>query len=268
MAQIPKQKPNAGEVRHLTDETLSRDGNRMTLVQAILVCLLFVPLCVSVFNAYSVMMMLFPLAGAWQAVGIFALLSVYELLALFLILPTLMGLYAMAAGICEGRAVTVAELFCCFTTKRRYRRALAFGGRAVVRFCIVSALCIIADASLSLLFPGSSAILWVRIAVIILLCVGGILWHFASYTALFFTVEHTDLPVSVTCEMPHTHMAGKPLPRGLRFFGYAALRLLLGLLTLGILWIWDTVPRLLITYYYDARDARNTGEGAPNADAF
>ncbi len=247
------------DVRREAGEVLAKNGNRLLLVQALGVCLLFVALYMLLCSCCSIVLSFFAfeMAAILLTIAAFAVITVA--LTLFLTLPTLYGLFYLGAQAVAGERPLLIDLFYFFTTGARYRRALAMGARPVARVCIVGVAAAILSVAAILWDPWDPIVLLVSGTLISLLLLGGLLWVLSGYSELYFVFRHPDLPVGEAVRLSKEVRPSR-FSRGVRYAVGFLPWLLLGLLTCGVLWIWDVLPRMLTAYFCDCADAERAIE--------
>lgn len=241
--------PGFADAYREAGQILGLGGNRLLLIEAILLALLTVLLYVFLCNTY------FALLGywiggdvLWLSIALEVLLGfLISLLTLFFTLPLLIGLFGLAGNIERGRACVLADLFAPFSSAQAYRRALVLAWGAFWRFGLI-VLAVMLTCHLGMyFFPGSLlAGLLCGVAVAIEIFVGLMLCvkRFASMAVALY--EETPLS--------HARAAALELTRMCRTGGAIFIlnllpRILLGLLTLGVLLLWETLPRMLVAYF-------------------
>ena len=245
------QKPSAdfaGAYRE-AGQILGIRGNRLLLIEAILISLLTVLLYVFLCDTYMVML------GYWMygtdlflSVALSALLeALISLLTLFFTLPLLIGLFGLAGDMERGGASVLADLFAPFSTAQSYRRALSLSWGAFWRFGLI-VLAVRLTCSFGVVFFEGSLLaglicgVLVAVEIIVGLCLTG--RCFSSMA----TAHASGLPIKAA--RAHAKATWRMCRTGGAIFVLNLLpRILLGLLTLGVLLLWETLPRMLVAYF-------------------
>lgn len=244
MAKATRKNKRYADLRARAAEILSRDGNRLTLIWALVVCLLFVALYTMLGYCMAALSLLCDPA----ILVVFYVIAVYLMVRLVMA-PTLLGLFYIASRMTRGEETVVADLFHFLGTRSLYRYALRVT-RPTVYLLVAVILCVVLTVAAFAAFVPFKP-LWLLVCALtmaveivgfaILLC------RFYPMAAVACRGEFTK--AEFKCE--RRRICPKPTRRGLRFFFAFLARLLLGLLTVGLLWIADTLPRMLVAYSLD-----------------
>ena len=240
--------PEQYELRREAGEILSQNGNRLLLIEAILILLLHVPLYLILDTAIHAAFGELTATNAaltplWSAV--YAVLV--SLLVLFFTLPSLIGLFGLAGKIAYGAQPTLSELFEPFSSVKSYVRTLHLAWGAFWRFGLIVAAVTLTYQVMLYFFAGS--FLWgavcglmivAEIAMGLLLCARNFP---VAAVVLFSQVPVREARMLSRNVSDHAYRGGV-------FFVLGFLPwILLGVLTLGVLLLWDVVPRMLIAYF-------------------
>lgn len=230
---------------------LASRGNRLILIESVILLLVSVSLYIMLYNVF------FTAFAPWVW-GEDAVLSVFlqvlygvavAALTLFVTLPSVVGGFMLAGEMERGREVMLADLFAPFSSAKRYGRALRLSWGAFWRFGLIVlavALTLLVGKSL---FPEEDP------ALVGLVC--GLLAVIEVIVGLMLcTRRFAVMAVALYGEIPlsHARNAAENMARmcrrgGAVFFFSVVPWALLGLLTVGILLLWDTLPRMLIAYF-------------------
>lgn len=225
-------------------ERLAQNGNRLLLIEALLVCLLFVPLYMLLSTALSAILILIDPTTSlpYPIMAIFGVL--FFAIALFLVLPTLLGFCAIAERVAHDRKTVLADLFCFFASRDRYFAALSLSARFLwkLTLCITAVRLTVMTAVLFL--PDT---VWSTLLCALLIAaeiLAGIVWELSGFPLLYLLL----------CREEEEWAEGAilfcaPALCALRFFGGFLPQLLLGLLTCGVLLVADTLPRMAVAYF-------------------
>jgi len=232
------------EARREAGEILAQKGNRLLLIEAILILMLNVPLylfwngaltlCTELANASADTEM-------WSSVmvEVYALLT--ALTAFFLTLPSVIGLFGFAKKIACGENPVLAELFEPFSSAKCYARTLKIAWSTFWRL----GLTVIALLLTSWIFSGVSPLF------------SGLLLFFESVGAIFLWIRRFYHPAEALARseseeggrMPEWDPSKHTYGAALGFFRYFLPWILLGLVTFGVLLLWDVLPQMLVAYF-------------------
>ena len=223
-------------------ELLGRNGNRLLLIEALAVLLLFFAMYSLLCTVFSALLH-FVLGGPWS-VGLAwtVFYAVLFALTLLLTLPTVLGIFQMAKQMYDGEETVLADLFYFFSSGERYRRAI----RLARRFCILLFLLLISSEALYLLFslflPPTIPYALLCGILIAALVLGWLMLVFTRFPLLFFALsgEKTAEERSVG--------RSDCLFCGMRFLLRFLPGILLGLVSFGVLLLIDTLPKMLVAY--------------------
>ncbi|MBQ8309807.1 MAG: hypothetical protein IJX80_02195, partial [Clostridia bacterium] len=175
------------------------------------------------------------------------------LLSFLFTAPTLFGLFRIAGKLAADEEAVLADLFYAFSDRHVYARALATVRGLLFRGTIVWFACEITYLLFVYALPPTlpNAVLCGLLIGIEILC--GLVWLLCRYPYLWATIRFEDMPLPDAYDRAREHVSS-PLFRGWRFtFGFVPW-LLLGFFTVGILWIADTLPRMLVAYFVDCEE--------------
>ena len=233
---------NIRALRTSAGALLSRDKNRMTMILAQAVLMLALVLCLILFYAFSLLSYLMRITptviAAFAALHAVTFAAVY----LFLICPLIYGLFYMARRTVQTGKAELYELFYAFGSRRRLWCAihamLPIGIAGILLFSVTEVLgsLQVTQALIANMLPVTVSLAAVAV---LLVCA-------FSYPRIYCALCDCDLFVP-------TARRGARL--FLRLIGAYAPCLLLGLLTVGVLWIADVFPRMMISYVIDCEDA-------------
>ena len=230
-------------------QILSLHGNRLLLIEAILLSLITVLLYMFFCDTYTILLGYWMYGiDLWLSILLKVLLGVLiSLLTLFFTLPLLIGLFGLAGDMETGRVCVLADLFAPFSTRKEYRRALSLSWGAFWRFGLI-VLVVSLTCNIGVYFFEGSLLagLACGVAVVVEIFVG--LWLCGRCFASMASAHMTDLPIRAaradakrswrTCRTGGASFVLQMLPR-----------ILLGLVTFGILLLWETLPRMLVAYF-------------------
>ena len=246
-------------------ELLSQNGNRLLLIEALAVTLLFVAVYLLLNYACMAALTLFE---HWNFAAHLTVTLFYLTLfavTLFLVLPTVVGFCYLAERMQAGETPVLIDLFRFFESGERYVLALTVSGRLLWRLTaivtvteVTQALCV---AFLPIGFPSvllcaflmSAEIL---LGIILLLCEFPMLHLCLRYGDDNEEMEERAMLLLEHCSVRHAA----------RFFLGFLPQILLGLLTCGVLLIADTLPRMSIAYFEYCESALCNGSNESNFD--
>lgn len=246
--------PDIREIREAAGGVLSKNGNRLLLIEALVLSLVPLVAYSFVHTAFAAVLQLLIEKG--EADGIVALVTVGFLLAmlsltLFVTLPLLLGVLRMAWRMAEGHDVVLAELFSSFATAKTYRRSLRLSVGVFWRLGALIAVVGITCAATVAFFERLVVVgLLCGVVVLLEVAVGGML--LLRQFPCFAIAMYEDTP------MRDARRIARNLTRrcrfgGILFFLHFVPHLLLGFVTFGIFLIWEVLPRMCVSYFLYCR---------------
>ncbi len=233
-------------------QELSKHGNRLLLIEALILTVLMCSSFVVVDGLFFVLAQMLPQENISVLLTALKFLAQF-LLSLFVILPLMVGLLRMASKIEQQQETVLAELFHSFGSARAYGRALGlsfgFSWRAVLIAFAACGTYMLADY-LPLPFL---AIVVVALLIVAEAFLGMLLLSRLFYT-LAFSMQEPSVPLS-QCRRASRRMTKAFRWRGFGFFLHYLPQFLLGLLTVGILLLAHTLPKMLVSYFRFCRKA-------------
>ncbi len=216
-------------------EILGAHANRVTLIFAIMVCCTPLMLYLSLDTVLSGV--LYPSLGE---LVLPISQAVYGLLTLFFTLPLWWGVVYLASEMEAGEAPVLADVFHGFSSGRAYAVALRASWSVFWRWAPVFAVWSIVQWLFSELSGGRA---WGNVVAGAFSAVFTLVWLFLMLRGFLSLYR-------IQCD-PRSFGLMQPYARSLAisYFAVFALRLLLSLLTVGILLLADTLPRMLIAYF-------------------
>ena len=230
-------------------EILSKNGNRITLIGALLVWMASFLIYRFLFTGIGLLATLFYLdTGLWN----FLLTGGYLVLSLLytqlVVIPLFYGVMLVAHGMSRGERVPLAEIFLPFAQKKSYRRAVrladGFLWRALVAVILGDVVCGAVKASLRSAFLSFVICFLIVVGEIFLCMVIGRRY----FRTLLVALEYPDAPGRVVrqkTKMMHTLRPWSPFLYWLYFIP----RILLGIATLGIYLVAEALPVMTVTYF-------------------
>lgn len=244
-------KKNLSLAKREADAILATNANRLLLIEALLICGVFVALYLSMTASFSSLLSIL----SQESESLAMLLTLGYLLALgtlmlFLACPVLLGLFHLAERMQAGDAPTLGDLFYFLTSPARYRRALTLSLAAFWKIALFVAVSgFTTELFYNLPKPTflTSLCCWVLVSAELLATVA-LLLH--RYAVCFYALRFEDVPVSQARRMARNdaHTLGARAPHFvLSFLPW----ILLGVVSIGLLLVLDVIPRMLITYFCD-----------------
>lgn len=242
--------PSFAETWRQAGTVLSKHENRLTLIEAILVTFVVAMLYGTLQSVTALIIAPFEGEETLSAlilglvvIGVYFLLIL--LVTLFLTLPLVFGILTMASRAARGEEITLSMLFSPFSAGRRYARALGFSWAFLWRlslFSLVAAL----TWSISIAFLGKAIWVWLLCGLLTALETVLFFWLSARRFFALAALIEADVPLRRAKRM----VRGLPNVRGqLIFLVRFVPWILLGLVTVGILLLWDTLPRMAVMYF-------------------
>lgn len=239
-----KKKPNIprfSEVWKRAGDVLAREESRLTLIEALLVemmsVMLYAVLTQTAATVYSALG-----DGRFEDAVIFGYLGAVLVLFWLLSFPLFVGFLQMAGRAADGEQITLAMLFEPFSSWRAYRRVLGFEWmllwRSMLLWIAVLITCVIAES-------GGTVILLIGVVLVI----GELILFSCLYGRRFFVAAVAIRKDVSLREAKRMTKKWRGLAVWIRFDWHFFLWWMLGLLTLGILLVWDTLPRMALIYF-------------------
>ena len=218
-------------------EVLSRGSNRLTMILAIMVAVTPLPVYQAMNAVRSILVSRLPEWGRLFYGGFVLLIMFFTL---FFTLPLLFGLLRMASEMEQGREASLQDVFGSFSDGRSYlgslRVSFSLGWRILI-LCVAE----VVATRFALSLPATRGVLLLLGALMVIGVF--VLWYlFAArdFLRAYLTLRESDVPERM-----------QPYARSLAVrYGLGAYpRVVLSLLTFGILLLADVLPRMLIAYF-------------------
>lgn len=171
----------------------------------------------------------------------------FALLTVLLVLPYLFGILQLAFSIMRGEDAVLADVFLPFSSFHTYGTAvlqsLSIFWKLWVTFDLAAGICYVtAKAAPGNLFAAVIATLLVICEVLL-----GILWCLMSFPKLYVKLKTGGTPAE---KRGYAKKMSRACPSGgaMFFLGYVP-RLVLGVLTFGILLLTDVFPGMCVAYF-------------------
>ena len=255
-----KKYPNMRTVQAESAQILANHANRLLLIEAICLVFLVIPLYYAILSLCRMAMLCF--ASVPLVMWYWSAFATYFLLTLLLTLPLIRGLFEMAAKMENGEEVLLIDLFAPFRSIQAYLGAVYTAWRQIVIPTIM-----VLAISLSHYLAGElfvsrtmvSLVGYAAMALILIACVFALELRF-TLTAREVAGEH----------MPHLYQysAWARTRHSDRFLLAYLFRIFLGILSMGILLLWDVIPEMLIAYFRFCRHMNDNDDsiGGINQD--
>ena len=225
-------------LRRESREILAQNGNRLTLISAILIAACPLPLYLSVDSVFRLAIL--PRLGQSALLGVLLEALAILTLTVLITLPLWTGLLRLAAQMEEGKIPPLTEMFHAFSGREAYGEAFQLSASVTLQLAVLAALEWGATLAVDLLFwnPLFKALIGVALYAGVF-----VLW-FSVAARGFLKPYLLKQPFESTDRMqPYAASVGKRY-----WLGYFP-RLTLSLLTFGILLLADTLPEMLISYF-------------------
>ena len=235
--------PNFSKILQESGAILLQNGNRLKLIGAWMIGLIFVPLYILLWEAFT----LLPISPLGIDRVVWFMLAI-AVLTLFGVMPYILGILGMARIMVNGEEAVLADVFEPFSSARAYGKALrvSFGlfWRLWLIFDFAAGVCY-ATAIYAPSDPFAALITAVLVVCEILFGLVMCLFDYARFWAEFRENSKARDAAKLTKQIFYAYPEG-----GMLFFlGYLP-RIALGVLTFGIFLITDTLPRMCVSYFY------------------
>lgn len=232
--------PNCASIRSRSSEILAQSGNRLVLIESICLCFLVIPIYYAFYIACAVLSA--TLAAVPMMVWEWLWGAILFFMTLFVTLPLVLGVLGIARAMEQGKAVVLPDVFASFTSRKRYGRVLwcswsflwlpaVIGFAMWASFALVDTL--IVNSSLATLLYVAVGFLEGCLGLALLLL------RFGKIAMLFDCESKAPKKIKPTLRLLF----------GVRFYASYFLRILLGILSIGILLLMDVIPEMLISYF-------------------
>ena len=225
-------------------ECLSQNGNRLLLIEALLISLLFVPMYVLLDAACSAVLLLVDPVGMLPYVIMACFSVLFFGTALFFVLPTLIGFLFLGESVRRGRNPVLADLFYFFWSRERYSIALSLSARFLWKLALIATAIRVTEVLGATYLPDQFFSLLLCALLIAAELIAGVLWCLSEFPLLYLC-----LCVGEDEPQGESRLCQAPAVSALRFFGAFFSQILLGILTCGVLLIGDTLPRMAVAYF-------------------
>ena len=217
---------------------LAANGNRLTLILA---CMIAASPLMLYTSALSILRLAFTsLSQDRQQLEFMIGTGIVLLLSQCVTLPLWMGLMRVASQMERGQAADLTQLFYAFFSRRNYKIVQKISFSILWRISLLALLEALAAIFIQRLFAGTVGVI-----------VWGIPLYFAIFAAWFLIAIRGFLIPYLAWEAPETKPRVTPYSASVGkhywagFFPWIAL----SLLTFGVLFLADTLPRMLIAYF-------------------
>ena len=252
MKRTTHKSPDPAALRDTALSLLSTNGNRLVLLQALLVLVVAVMPYYCFSTAFLLLMDGTLVLDAWvRAVIAVAFWVLITLLSLLLTLPLLLGFLRIGWDIETRGESAITRVFYYFGDGTCYRRAISLSFGALWRIALI-VVAVALTCQLTLRFFAGSYVAGLACGVLVVIEIA--LWcllALRSFPTLAVAMyDQTPLPRAreIARELARRCPTG-----GVKFFLRFLPSVLLGLLTFGIFLIWEVLPRMCVTYFLYCR---------------
>lgn len=232
-------------IRREATECLAVRGNRLLLIEAVLILTAQLMLYVTLSNVILLPTFFIKSEAALLGIELCNGIAAYALLV-FVTLPTAIGLFYMTNEMVDGKAVALMTLFTAFSQKERYRTVLSLSWGLFWRLWISSFAVGLPFAVKRLFFTENALLTPICVAITVIAIALMLFVLLKHFTLIGRVVRYGEPPHDVRRKIGSFRIW--PALCGIRYFIGFLPQILLGLLTFGILWLWDTLPKMLVAY--------------------
>ncbi len=242
----PEKYPDKQVVRTEASELLSINGNRLKLIEALVLCLLLVPFYIGVYRLIAIAASEFVMVPSlvwmwiWNGTGFF--------ITLLLALPLILGVFEMAERMERGEDTTLIDLFSQFTSWSRYVSAVWLSWKllwipSLAAFLMWGSVelfdaLLISDAKSATLLGWFTATVFGIVGLFFMMC------RFGAIVTAFRQADDSQGEIQAK-----QLSAWRRYKHCDRFWRNYFLRILLGILSVGVLLLLDVIPEMLIAYF-------------------
>ena len=242
--------PDIFAIKREMSPLLFVNRNRLRLIVGISILLLLITAYLMLYNTYFGVLALTLSADVGEAVllwGLLGFLVLISLFSVFLAMPLMLGFLKMAQNTLERGACDLRDLFSPFADRKSYRRALylSFAGYWKIG---VTVLAVFLTCALFSHFFFGSLIAGLLCGVIVLLEICLSIWLLLRRFPLLAVALYSELPMRDAKRIARGMRARMPACGFLFFLSFIP-AILLGLVTIGVLLIGDTLPRMALSYF-------------------
>jgi len=237
--------PNHREIRQEASRILAVRSNRLKLIEALCLCLLLLPIYYCSYNLLAVAEFEFAAISSlvWSWIRSAFLFFFFLLLAL----PMILGLFGMAERMERGEESDLLDLFCAFSSWTRYAKAVLLSWKLMwlptVAVWLIRGVLALSEA----LIVNERDALLTGIFVSIAVGAGALFLFMRRFGVIVKGLRLECCPEAVEA---FAKLSGGVRFRCLdKFLGRYLLRLLFGVLSVGILLLMDVIPEMLVAYF-------------------
>ena len=233
--------------------TLDFGENRLKLVMCCIICAVVTVLAWLLSDVVVIAFGVFSLT-----VPFFVSSAVMTVILLFLAAPLYIGTFKMAVRMLDGENAEIVDIFEVFASRAEYVRALAL---SFLLFLRMLPLVVVIFAPMAVIDISESA---TQIINLLLAPAAVLALIFAAHSFGFVGFACIDEGLSVSQAAKMASKARKGNYKSVYALAFSTLlKLLLSLMTLGILTVIHTVPTALLTYGAMAQELKNKSEIKP-----
>ena len=236
---------NHAQLRRESSALLAVRSNRLLLIEALLILSAQLLLYVTLSNVILLPAFFTESEAVLLCLELCNRAATYALLV-FVTVPTAIGLFYMASEMVDGNAVAVTALFTAFSQKERYRKALSLSWGLGWRLWLASFAVRLPFAVKRLFFAENALLTPICVILTVLAFACTLFLVLKHFTLIGIVVRYGEAPREARRRIGSCRV--RPALCGIRYWLGFLPQLALGLLTFGILWLWDTLPRMLIAY--------------------
>lgn len=233
---------------------LAANGNRIKLICLFLLLSLFLMSALLFTAAFFLLLNTLPLAP--PQITMLALVTYaipLFLLILFWVLPFLQGILTVAYRMARYEDVPLVAVFRPFSKDQLYWRHVAISWDFFWKALILGAAIFLTYESGDTLFSGN---FWGGLATALAIVAEIAVWFFwcgRNFGLLFFALQEERMPLRSAKKKVKAFWKVNPFA-AFRYFGNFLPHILLGILTLGVYLLADVLPRMVLTYCFEAEN--------------
>lgn len=237
--------PDVLESHRGASDILAKSGTRLLLIEAIVLLILAAIVPTVILDTAEVLGYATILAGqAWVKSVIYRLAyPLMSLFGIFVYLPLCIGFLRLAHEIVQTGEGHLTTLFSSFSCARLYRRALRLSCGFFAWVLAAVLVCMLPV----LLLPRNTVGILLSILIATALALLMLIPMLRAFPTLALALD-ARLSMREIRQRMRQMRARMPVS-GRQFFLSWVPQILLGILTFGILLIWDTLPRMAISYF-------------------
>ncbi len=231
--------PKHSLINEEVTDVMAHRSNRLLLIEAWIIGLLLLPLYLFLQEGC------FLLFSETNARILFAV--AVAAVTLFFTLPYLLGILGMSCGMERGEELVLTDLFRPFSSIRAYGRTLVLSLGIFWKLGLIIGVAVGVWQLVQLLAPESVLADVLAVLLIVHEILLGFVLCLLRFPYLFFAMQDG-------VSLRDARRQSKEMMRahgwsGLRFFAGYLPRIAIGILSVAILWLLDTLPRMCVAYF-------------------